>query len=342
MLPPFSFLMEVRKYVNKSSILERVNQYDIFKAYITNFKELGVKFRSELRYDKNPTCMINKYGDKLLYRDFSTNDKLDCFGYIMQKYTVTFPQCLEMINQDFKLKLISKTKINYTPKEVIITDFNINEVKKTPTIIEVQLRDWNLNDKKFWKDKYNITIAELKNFRVFPLLGFWINDRYFRSDMCSYGYYMDVLEDGRLGWKIYQPNSVHLKWITNCPETVFQGYNQLPLFGNTLIITKSLKDVIVLSKVGYYATAPQGETIVITKDFMNLLKRRFNRIVLLYDNDVPGIKATKIILDQHNIPHLYMPGDTKDVSDFVEKYGYDELENLIQLEWIQEKQIIKY
>lgn len=331
--------MEVRKYVTKASILEKVNQFDIFKAYINNFQELGKKFRSELRQDKNPTCLINRYGDTLLYRDFAINDKLDCFAYIMKKYTVTFQQSLEMINLDFKLRLMPKTKIIYTPKPVIITDFDISKIEKAPTELEVHLRDWSLNDKSFWNKKYGITISELKHFKVFPIQGFWIKGKYFKTGNISYGYYFGLLPDGRQGWKIYQPYDKDFKWLTNCPETVFQGYDQLPWLGNILFITKSLKDVIVLYKLGLPAIAPHGESVNITKEFMDLLRKRFKHIVLLYDNDKPGIEATNKIVEQHSIPYFYMPENTKDPSDFVEIYNINELEVFIH-RWLKKELIM--
>lgn len=333
--------MEVRKYVTKASVLEKVNQFDIFKAYIGNFQELGKKFRSELRQDKNPTCLINRYGDTLLYRDFAVNDKLDCFAYIMKKCAVTFQQSLEMINLDFKLRLMPKTRIIYSPKIVTTTNFDISKIEKAPVEIEVQLRDWTLHDKHFWNKKYGITISELRYFGVYPLQGFWIRGKYYKAGNLSYGYYFGILPDGRQSWKIYQPYDKQFKWIGNCPETTYQGYGQLPWFGDNLIITKSLKDVIVLHKLEWSAIAPQGETVNITDEFMNLLRERFKNIVLLYDNDKAGIEATIKIAEQHNIPYFFMPDGVKDASDFVEDYGIVELGTFIKQQWLENKHIIK-
>lgn len=327
--------MEVRKYVSKSHILERVNEFDIFKAYVSDFKEIGKKFRSDLRRDPNPSCIIGKSGNRLFYRDFSETKPIDCFAYMMRKYSITFQDALEMINLDFKLKLTPLKKIIYSPKEVVKYDFDIGTVTKEPTEIRVQLRPWSLIDKAFWFKKYGITLKELKFFRVFPIAGFWVKSHYFKAGNLSYGYYFGILSDGRQGWKIYQPNEKQFKWITNCPETIYQGFDQLPWVGDKLIITKSLKDVMMFRKLGIPAIAPQGETVNLTEEFLLKLYKRFSNILLLYDNDRAGVEASLKIAEQHNIPYCFIPDGIKDASDYVEKHSIEALGHFINKQWEQ-------
>lgn len=329
----YFYTMKIRKHVSKENILERVNQFDIFKHYIVNFEAIGVMFKSELRQDKNPTCCIGKYGDKLFYRDFALSGVLDCFGYIMQNYNISYYDSLEMINLDFNLQLLSTSNFSHTPRPAIQTDFDITKVEHIPAEIKVKVRKWTLHDKLYWNDKYGITINELKHFKVFPLSGIWLRGNYYKCGNNTYGYYFGVYEDGRQGWKIYQPKDKKHKWITNGLETIFQGFNQLPDKGKRLVITKSLKDVIVLYKLGIPAIAPQAESIIITIDFLNQLRLRFDEIMLIYDNDGPGKEATIRIAEQHLLPYFYMPDDVKDASDFVEKYGIDDLDIFIEEQW---------
>ena len=96
--------------------------------------------------------------------------------------------------------------------------------------------------------------------------------------------------------------------------------------GDVLLITKSLKDVVVLRKAGYPSFAPQAESVHISHEVMDKLKESFKTILILYDNDVPGKNAAEAIAKDHNLPLFYLPSETKDASDFVEMYGYDELD----------------
>lgn len=327
--------MIVKKECNKANVLDRVNQYDIFKHYNFHFQKLGQKFCSEVRKDSSPTCCIGKYGNKLLYRDFSEPNSLDCFAYIQLKYGVNFQESLEMINMDFNLNLISFKKIIRNTTLASKTNFNIEKAQKMPTEIKVKIRKWNKHDRRYWNNKYEFNIKDLKKFNIYPLDGFWMNNRYFKAGYNTYGYYFGKLKDNRNAWKIYQPNDTKGgKWFSNTTEEIFQGFNQLPLFGDILIITKSLKDVVVLYKLGINAIAPQGESIIITYELVKSLKKRFKTIFVLYDNDKAGIIATNKIVKTHNLIAFYMPSIVKDASDFVEAYGYDKLSNYLEIgEW---------
>jgi hypothetical protein len=319
--------MEIRKPLSKANVLEKVNQFDIFSCYCTPFKQLYRPFKSELRSDKRPTCSICKVGDKLIYRDFAESGTKDCFNYIMEKYSVSFLQALEMINQDFNLKLLSNIKLHgsrqVNPKK---TSFNINDIPEMIIDIRVCLRKWTEADKDYWFGKYDITSKTLSKFGVYPLQGFFINNIYTRCGSNVYGYYFGKLPDAREAWKIYQPFAdKELKWRSNCPEEIIQGWGQLPEEGEHLIITKSLKDVMTLYQIGIPAIAPQAESNNIAKDIIQDLRTRFKKITILYDNDEPGIKAATRIAEMHELPTIYMPEGTKDASDFVELYGADAL-----------------
>lgn len=309
-----------RKPVNKENILERVTSYDIFARYVTPFKKIGKHFCSELRRDHNPTCIIGKVGNKLIYRDFSETEARDCFDYIMVKHNVGFQESLEMINLDFNLGLIPIKNITYTPTVTPISDFNIDDIEKLPTDIRVTIRKWTIADKTFWNGKYDITSGRLKKFKVYPLDGYWINGRFFKCGPNSYGFYFSKLEDGREAWKIYQPYEVDYKFITNCPDFFVQGYDLLPKSGDLLIITKSYKDVIVLDMIDIPSISPNSESVYVDPKVIEELKGRFEEIWILYDNDEAGIRGAKRLSEEFKLPCIFMPEGTKDPSDFVESY----------------------
>lgn len=319
--------MELRKDLSKANILAEVNQFDIFNCYCFPFTKLYKIFKSELRKDKNPTCSICRIGDKLIYRDFSETRRLDCFDYIQDKYSVSFMQALEMVNQDFNLNLISGQKLSGS-RGVLAkkSNFNIDDVLEQVVDIRVRTRQLNIKDKEYWNGRFDISSKALHKFRIYPLEGYFINGVYTACGSHVYGYYFGILPDGREAWKIYQPYAdKKLKWRSNCPENVIQGYNQLKATGDYLIITKSLKDVVLLDDLGFNAIAPQAETNSISIELVLELRKRFTKVLLLYDNDVPGIKAAESISEQHDLPIFYMPEGTKDASDFTELYGKEQL-----------------
>lgn len=61
--------------------------------------------------------------------------------------------------------------------------------------------------------------------------------------------------------------------------------------GDYIVITKSLKDVMCLYEFGIPAIAPCSENLFLTESQYEKIKKKFKRILVLYDNDRPGMSA---------------------------------------------------
>lgn len=335
-------MFEVKKELNVSNILHKVGEIDIFKMYCSPFKEVGRKFSSELRDDPNPSAIISEFNGKLWYKDFGETEKAaDCFSYIMRKYSITFIEALGMINSDFKLGLQEYVKYNKLPynKEKIKTQFtNLEKCVgltqgKQVKIITPIYRNWLNSDVKYWKNNYYIDIARLKRFGVRPIKAFLLNDKYIKTDPTTYIFQV-TSEDGVVYYKIYSPLNKFNKWLSNCTKNQYLGFDYLPWIGDIVVITKSLKDIMVLSLFDIPAIAPQSESQVISYYIYTNLKRRFKNIFILYDNDVSGRKGTSLTLERYSdIIPIFIPNYTdkitKDISDFIFEYRYNETYKLI-------------
>jgi 5S rRNA maturation endonuclease (ribonuclease M5) len=313
------------RLLSKEAVLKEITPYDIFKYYIPNFKKLGIKFRSELRKDNAPTCSIKLVGVSFLYRDFAEFETLDCFSYVMKKFGISFHEALKLIDKDFNLGLSNEKIDNYTPPP----KYEIEKIKEeSVNVCEITIvkRAFSKVDELYWFKKYGIKLSLLKNYSIYPISGFYKNGIYYRCDAVAYAYEFDT-EEG-IFYKIYQPYS-KIKWLSNCPKKYLQGINNLIYDTSVLFITKALKDVIILNLLDYNAVAPNSETMYFD-DYIDFFKANFKRIILLYDNDAPGEKASKIIAEKYNIETLFLPKEiAKDCSDFVEKKSLIELENYL-------------
>ena len=103
----------------------------------------------------------------------------------------------------------------------------------------------------------------------------------------------------------------------------------MPETGDLLIITKSLKDVMVFYELGISAVGLQAETNKMSKKSFNELTKRFKRVILLLDNDDQGYTSTCEFLLEYDIEFFFIP-DEKDISDYIKKYGYKKAFNLIK------------
>jgi len=315
------------EYLHTDVILNRISEYDIFRYYCSNFKELGVKFCSELRKDKHPSVSIVQWNNRLLYKDFGYLDHtFNCFSYVMYKYGLSFIEALTVISNDFNLGLAKKSDNS------VRATLQYNQptlTNRTRSIIKYRSRKWLPRDFMYWK-QYGITKDILTIFGVKPIDYFWINDSRFKSHHCSYVFSFDS------GHKIYQPLCPDYKWFSNVGKETIQGYDQLPKTGKIIFLTSSLKDVMCLKVIGYEAVALQSEMLFPEEEFIKKTLSRFGKIIVLYDNDYesdnnPGQSMGRRISDYYDIPNLTLPEryGCKDISDMVKSHGLDNAKEFI-------------
>lgn len=300
-------------------IKSKVTDYDIFKRYCLNFEELDRSFLSEFYNDTKPSCriVVSSTGS-LYYNDWGNGDYFKAFDYVMYKYSCSLHEVCNIIANDFGLK---KVQLNMNPKLLVANDLE-NEKPvfiKSKTIIKIVKKPFNLTDANYW-NSYGISLETLIKFNIFSCSHVFVEKNGIHWVIEStktnpvYAYEFNGL------YKIYRPlGKKKEKWLTNAGSDILQGYDQLPEFGDVLIITKSLKDVLCLHEMGYPSTALQAETNILSEETYNNLKTRFKRIISLYDNDIAGEVGAKKLLDNYNIISIFIPKktDCKDISDYV-------------------------
>jgi hypothetical protein len=127
---------------------------------------------------------------------------------------------------------------------------------------------------------------------------------------------------------MYNPlaENIQDKWRYNGPNDLIGGYNQLPLYGDFLILTKSMKDVMVLYEMQIPAVTLQSESALMNTLMFESLRKRFNNIIVLYDNDSPGIKFSDKISKSFGLKQIFLPkfGPEKDISDYVREHSFND------------------
>jgi DNA primase len=141
-------------------------------------------------------------------------------------------------------------------------------------------------------------------------------------------------------FKIYRPfNTKYTKWRANVTTENIQGLKQLPKGQrNLLIITKSLKDVMVLYKMGYDAVSPSSETTFLPTKILDKLKKKYKHILILYDRDRTGMLKARTYSKEYGLDAFFVNKkfNSKDISDAVANCGFDAVK-----EWL-DKTLNKY
>ena len=323
--PMFDF--EYTPKITREYLLEKNTEENYMSYYLGVPIKKGL-FRSPLRSDAKPTCSFFRGKSGVLYfKDFATNQCLSFESVYMEKYKCSYREALIGIAKDFGYIKGSSSK------PVVIKQQEKFEGTKQ-TFIQAEIKDFSEPELKWW-NSYGITKDLLKKFNIFSCKTVFLNNTiYAQSSQHSpiYGYYFGKKE-GIEQWRIYMPNAKSSpRFIGNVSTKTIQGYKQLPKNGKLLVITKSMKDVLALKAYNIIAIAPNSETQFVSDKVLEELKERFERIVVFFDNDQPGISNMRKIKKLHpELTYFFIPRkyECKDFSDFRQKYGYEKTKEFI-------------
>lgn len=314
--------------ITKDFILSKINQESIMQHYTglnVNSKKLAL---SPLRNDHKVTVSIYKSRNGVLYlHDFATGDHLDCWNVVMRLYNCNFYEALKIIAQDFNLVDSTKTYTRQSPKIV-------ESIKETESAkIQVQIKDFTEEELEWWKS-FGINKRLLKKYHVFSLQHVFLNGNLRFSSTSKfpiYGYYFGKDKNGDEKWKIYMPFSDSCRFIGNLTSKILQGYKQLPETGDLLVINKSMKDTISLRGFGISSISPNSETTFPTEKQIEEFQKRFKHILVVFDNDKPGLhNLWKIRKKYPNLNYYYLPKTlAKDFTDAIKKIGVEEMKKLV-------------
>ena len=297
----------VTESLSKDWIISKIPEEAIFNFYGLTIQD--GKFCSPLRADNRPTC--NFYRDNknmLIYRDWATNHHFDAIGFVKWKYKISYGQALSRIYDD----LIN----THNPGKQSGHGATVRIVKKKASKIRIKRRPFNRRDIHYWTG-FGISEQVLNIFNVSAIQRAWVNNEsvylYNQSDVC-YAYRF-----GAFKYKLYFPMREDYRFLSS--SSAVQGWKQLPEKGEWVVITKSLKDVMLLYTYGIPAIALSTESQVPSNELITKLKERFDNIVMFYDNDERGISSMQKA--KVNLPCMWIPKryEVKDITDYYSKYG---------------------
>lgn len=324
--------------LSKEYVFSKLDVLDLWKRY-SNFQEIDKSFTSQLYSDKNPSCrVVVSSSGNLYYRDYGESSHYfsDIFEYLMFKYNSTFYEVLNIIASDFSLRDI---KVNKELKELILesNQIKVEKLIKQKAKIEIIPQNFNLIDYNYWYGNYCIDFKMLQEYDVFSAKtviltkGDKRNIFYYSKVNPSYAY--RFLDDyGNYSYKIYFPLSKDkkFKWLfSGGSQTDIEGYSQLNLHGDLLILTKSMKDCMSYRNIGYDAISLQGEANKLDSELVYKLLKRFNKIIVNYDEDEEGIKGSIRLKNQYGFNYFFIDG-SKDLSDYIKDNSLDKAKEMIK------------
>lgn len=366
--------------LTKDYILSKISQINIFATYlgipvevIQNCINTGELICNPLRIDVHPTAGF-RYNNKnkLKFKDFG-NDGFwgDCFDIVAYIMSEMYHKQYDINNKQDFIKVLRH--ITFTFKDIfygiekditLVNEINtaINNIKNKKPIIELVVREWNNQDKRYW-EQFGVSLQFLNINFIYPIDQYYINHKinpepkyyYDKNDPC-YAYMLGKDRNGIYNIKLYFPyrKKGSNRFISNCNH--LEGiYNLDKNNYDIIIITKSTKDRVSIGEKMRHIHSLYGgvqvnktcnigsinigviniphETYRLRQNEYDWLRNKCSngKIVSLMDNDTTGKHEAIWLKRNYNILPILIPHDTncKDFAELVSKHSINIVDNYI-------------
>lgn len=322
-------MFELPPRITKKFLLEKNPPEVYFEHYLGVPVKKGL-FTSPscLRKDNHPTCSFykNSKGD-LIYKDFAGISG-DFVKIVMEIFNVSYFKALNIIANDFGYIKLDNYPINTS--KIQYTGYILKETEKAK--IQVEIKEFSEKELSWW-NSFGISLKTLEKFKVYSIKHVFLNSDYFTSSTEKtpiYGYFGGKNSNGNELWRLYIPSKIKYRFISNWDGKHWHGSRQLPILGNHCVISKSMKDLMLLYEFGIISIAPTSENILMTENQFYKIKNKYNNIFVMFDNDLAGVKGANKYKKKYGVRCIFIKRKySKDISDLYKKLSRNQFWEVI-------------
>lgn len=352
-----------RELLIKETLTERllscVDDYEIYTSLIGADVELGERINSPIRGTDDfpsfalfiPTRKEGLRAEEIWYKDLAEGSSGDVFKFVRQyaahqfaEDLITRGDIIRFIDRQLQLGLFSEGgPVKVAQKRVFERKVIDNLYYKSRAFTKADLDYWD----KLCLDEGDLKFWGVKSIRYLLTNNGVIRKEFKRRELCFVYEFFDKE-------KMYQPQATRaFKFRNTCPGDdyrYYQGFEQLrgnKNGVNTLIITKSMKDVMVFYKffnefldIPVDVIAPHAESINLSEKFVNGIKGAYDRIICVSDFDLAGVKFAnqckrfgfepKFVDTERVIINGKAKVIDKDISDYLTNWGKKKTRKLLE------------
>ena len=296
----------------KHLIKERISLEEIVSGY-TNLVHSGSKLKglSPFSNEKTPSFFVDPIEN--FYYCFSTNKGGDLFSFVQEMEGVDFKEALKILAEKagVDLKDNGENTRNTTKlydilervKNIYIKDLTEKNIKylNDRGLSEETIKKWEVGfAKDTWNNICNEKLEEIKDYELASICILKEKSTYDRfRDRIMFPFFDDNNRVIGFSGRALK-NDIGAKYINSSESPIFN--KSTFLFGLNFakkeirkndfsIITEGQFDTILIHQAGYpVAVATSGTSV--TKEHLLKLQRLSKRIIIAFDGDVAGSKAT--------------------------------------------------
>ena len=268
--------------------------------------------------EKTPSMWVFVDKEQYKFKDFSTGKGGNKIDLVKELFNLDYSKAIFKMTEEYNKFIVEKGK--YSESTI--------KPQGKYKVDGVMVREWNNDDKQFWL-QFNIGEDILDEYNVVALEFYDMvkeDNRITIKQPYIYAYWN---KEGEV-YKIYQPRNKKFKFIKVKPH--LQGLDQLKYNQPYLVICSSLKDAMCLKQFGYNleVIAPDSENTVIKPYIIENLKKKYKKVVTLFDNDVAGHTAVGKYQELYDIKGTWLDS-SKDIADLVKEKGFDDAHKELKL-----------
>lgn len=266
--------------------------------------------------ERTPSMCIylDPYKSVYKFKDFSTGKGGSAIDLVKDITQLAYHQACNMVIEKYNDYVLHNNG-----------GYDVAEFKQASKykVSQYVFRSWNTSDQYYWT-QFNIGSRLLEEYAVRPLEYYELVKEMEDADPITltirgnylYGYFK---KDGTL-YKIYQPKTLDKKFIK--VTDYIQGSEQVK-GEKYLIITSSLKDIMALRslKIPIDIIAPDSENSIIRKEVMQQYIKDYQKVIVLFDYDEPGIKAMDKYKELYPQVATCVLPMSKDPADSIKDFG---------------------
>lgn len=293
-----------------------IDELEGFRKLLGFNVDIGKKFLSPFRNDRNPGCKINIYNHHLYYFDsndptISGKNLVNCWAIVNN--CTTKEAYKQIINSQL-------SNSNYTSKP----NYNLKVEKKE---LEPITRSWTKPYIDYW---ISLGVKDLT--LIDPIEGYIINGSVTFLNCIGYVYWFEKR------FKIYIPKSNNMSRSLFLGNALHTDCWYLKNYSNTLFITKSSKCYKVVESLirefNLQIDLIHLQSEGINKDLSKLpnlhIYNQYERKISLFDNDSAGVKNSAIMRDLIGTEEKFISiDDGKDIADYYLKMGREKTLELL-------------
>lgn len=325
------------------NIKDKMTELQILSFYF-NVPKMPLRIKSPFRKEEHPSFSIfSPDGIKIYYKDFGTGDSGGLLDFLKNLFyynsieavkkriisdfyglSTRYTDCKKKTEEKEENTCSSNYRRSIYGEKLVLTNEILTVPVRTSKSVNLKCvkREWRDYDIEFWKD-FGIEKKWLVYAEVYPISHIIMDKDGILiprvADKHAYAYIEHKENNTTL--KIYQPFNKHgFKWQSKHDGSVISLWTKIPKTGKIICICSSLKDALCLwSNTGIPSIALQGEGYDISKTAQNELKKRFEKICILFDNDKSGIRYAEALSKSTGFIQIPPPEGAKDIADLYKK-----------------------